>query len=187
MNQQREIIISKIILTLPKIEQEILILYFGLKGQSYNQEEISNIYGTTRSYISQVINQGLDTIKNSVRIDYLKELYEVPETYQDIEKTSNKHLEEFLIRNLPSEIIESLKPYLNEKTYHFLELYTKEKEYKLKDLSKELNIPISKVYKLKEKTLSSIRYIILNNLNQNKKEKNNIRRICKLFNEFMAL
>lgn len=171
MQRQRESIISKIILTLPKIEQEILILYFGLQGKEHTQVEIAKMYGTTKSYISLMLKKALDTIKESARINCLKEIYEVPETYQDTKQISNKHLEEFLIRNLPPEAIESIKPYLDKKTYDFLDLYTKEKECTLKELSKILHIPITKVYKLKEKTLSSIRYIILNQLNQNKKEK----------------
>lgn len=171
IKQQREKIISRIILTLPKIEQEILILYFGFNGQSYNQEEIAKMYRTTKSYISLIMNKALDTIKTSVRINYLKELYEVPKTYQEVDQTSNKHLEEFLIRNLSQETIESIKPYLTQKVSNFLEVYTKENEYTLKELSEVLQISIPQVYKLKTKTLSSIRYIISNQLNEKSKQK----------------
>jgi len=160
IDKQRKDIILKIIETLPKLEQEMIILYFGLNGESYTQEEIGSMYNSTRSYASSVINKALDTIKSSLRINYLKEIYEVPDTYQDIEPTSNKILEEFLIRNLPSETINDIKPYLEQDVLNFLELYTTNHNYKLKEISETLNISITKAFKLKLKTLSSIQYII---------------------------
>jgi len=171
IDKQRKDIILKIIETLPKLEQEMIILYFGLNGESYTQEEIGSMYNSTRSYASSVINKALDTIKSSLRINYLKEIYEVPDTYQDIEPTSNKILEEFLIRNLPSETINDIKPYLEQDVLNFLELYTTNHNYKLKEISETLNISITKAFKLKLKTLSSIQYIISNQINQNNKEK----------------
>ena len=134
-------------------------------------KEIGKMYNRSKSYISLVINKALETIKSSIRINYLKEVYDVPETYQDIEQTSNKVLEEFLIRNLPKETIEYIKPYLEKDVLNFLEVYTTNHNYKLKEISESLNIPLSKAFKLKLKTLSSIQYIISNQLNQNSKEK----------------
>lgn len=171
INIQRKKTIFNILSTLSNLEQELLILYFGLNGDSYTMKEIGEMYNRSKSYISLVINKALETIKSSIRINYLKEVYDVPETYQDIEQTSNKVLEEFLIRNLPKETIEYIKPYLEKDVLNFLEVYTTNHNYKLKEISESLNIPLSKAFKLKLKTLSSIQYIISNQLNQNSKEK----------------
>ena len=148
----------------------MLVLYYGLDGQSYTTEEIGAMYGWTKSYASYIINKAIDTIKSSIRIDYLKELYDGKDTNQE-EQTSNKVLEEFLIRNLPQHIVEYIKQYLENDVLNFFELYTTNHNYKLKEISKELNISITKAHKLKLKTQSSIQYIISNQLNNNSKEK----------------
>lgn len=170
INNQRKYTIFKVITTLSKLEQEALILYFGLNGTSYTMEEIGKMFNRTKSCISATINKALDTIKSSLRINYLKEIYEVPSTYQDTEHISNKVLEDFLIRNLSEDLINYLLPYLEKEHLSFLKLYTTNHHYKLKEISQALNISITTAHKLKLTTFSRIQYIITNQLIKNKQE-----------------
>lgn len=161
-------IISKILSTLPKDQQNILTLYFGLKdGISYNMSEIATMYGFTKAGISVIINKAIRTIQTSIRIKYLKEIYEVPDTYEHIGYNSGKELEEFLVRNLPKELADiSYKELESIDEVKFFSIFYQHPELEIKEIAKILNYSTTYTYRIKNKTITSIRKTIMTELSK---------------------
>lgn len=157
-------IISKIISTLPQLEQTILKLYFGFNGTSYNMPEIANMYGLSKSRISMIINDTLDSIKNSLRIKYLNEIYNTKMTYQCEETLSNKKLEEFLIKRIPNDILDEMLKEYKQKSKEFAKLYFSDKDYSTKEMSEILNTTPSYINLIKTKIILEIRNRIIESI-----------------------
>lgn len=162
--------ISILISTLPKEKQILLNLYFGLNGeQEHSIKEISKIYGITITGISSSILETLKMIKNTYRIYFLKDIYEIENSYnEEINYSINQHFEEFLIRNLDETTIEFIKPYLNKNQLNFITLYCNNQEYTLKEISKILNISRSHIHKIKKDTIEIIKTTIITSLTKEK-------------------
>lgn len=163
--------IHLIIETLPKEKQNILNLYFGLNGYSrYNMPQIGKMYNMTRAGIFAIINDTLEMIRNSLRMKYLmehlKDIHEADKSYglEQSEKL-NLALEEKLIRNLPTYIINKIMIHLDEEQKQFLQLYCEDENYSIKELAKKLNISDRQAYQTKNKILKTIRIILLEEIN----------------------
>ena len=164
--------INLIIKTLPKEKQNVINLYYGTNGSSrYNIIQIAKMLGITKAGVSFIITDSLEIIRNSLRIKYLterlKDIYET-EDISDLELSSklNFDLEEKLIRNLPTNIINEIMKYLNENQRKFLQLYCQDDTYTISEISKMLNISEPTLYKIKYKIIKTIRILSLNLINE---------------------
>ena len=164
--------INLIIKTLPKEKQNVINLYYGTNGSSrYNIIQIAKMLGITKAGVSFIITDSLEIIRNSLRIKYLterlKDIYET-EDISDLELSSklNFDLEEKLIRNLPTNIINEIMKYLNENQRKFLQLYCQDDTYTISEMSKMLNISEPTLYKIKYKIIKTIRILSLNLINE---------------------
>lgn len=167
--------INLIIETLSKEKQNIINLYYGLNDSSkYNMIQIAKMLGITKAGVSFNITDSLEIIRNSLRIkylqDYLKDIYET-ENISNLELSSklNLDLEEKLIRNLPTNIINEIIKHLNVKQRKFLQLYCENDNYSMSELSKMLNISTTSLYQIKYKIIKKNRILSLNLLNKNNK------------------
>lgn len=164
--------INLIIKTLPKEKQNVINLYYGTNGSSrYNMIQTAKMLGITKAGVSFIITDSLEIIRNSLRIkyltEYLKDIYET-EDISDLELSSklNFDLEEKLIRNLPTNIINEIMKYLNENQRKFLQLYCQDDTYTISEISKMLNISEPTLYKIKYKIIKTIRILSLNLINE---------------------
>lgn len=154
-------IVPKIISTLSVTEQNILKLYYGFDGTNYTMQQLADIYRVTKARISSLINNALENIRNSIRINYLTEVSDTSSTYQFKETLQNEKLEEFLIRNLPPELLNQVIKSLNFKLKGFAHIYFFNKEYNLPEIAKILNISKSYASSIKKQIISNIRNEII--------------------------
>lgn len=156
--------INNILSTLPKKDQHILKLYFGIGEKEHTLTEIANMYGVTKVRISALIIKILDKIRFSIRMKYLPE---IKQSNIDIEVTDNfqnNRLEEFLIRNLDKELYQYITKKLNKTYQQFYQAFYQNKELSYKEISNILNKTESSINALRKKTTMEIRNIIINKL-----------------------
>ena len=133
--------------------------------------QIAKMLGITKAGVSFINTDSLEIIRNSLRIkyltEYLKDIYET-EDISNLELSSklNFDLEEKLIRNLPTNIINEIMKYLNENQRKFLQLYCQNDTYTISEISKMLNISEPTLYKIKYKIIKTIRILSLNLINE---------------------
>jgi len=159
-------IISTIISTLPKREQDILKLYFGFNGPEYTIIEIANIYGLTKQKIFDIIITTLETIKNSIRIKYLNEISDNKIPYECQENHQNKKLEEILIKKLPKEFLDELLNSLKGRVKQVAELYFSDKDYSISEIASILKMSYSNTGVTKSKVVLHIRNKIIEELSK---------------------
>lgn len=167
-------IVSKIIQTLPEKDREILTLYYGFNtGIDYTIVEIAKMYNVSKEAIFIVIKRALEKIKTSIRIKYLKELYESSDKYEYIECSKETKLEEFLIKYLPKETIYQIITKINsrKKEFTFAYIYFYEKEEQINKIISTLNITLKQLYQLKNKTIQHFREELINLLSQERNKK----------------
>ena len=165
--------INLIVSTLPKDKQDILNLYFGLNGYSrYNTVQIGEMYNLTRAGVSSIITSTLEIIRKSLRMRYLMErldnIYEI-DNFDELEQLDklNIDLEDKLIRNMPVNIINKLREYLNDEQGRFLLLYCEDDRCSIKEIAEEMNISIVYAYRIKNKIIKMMRIILLDVVNEN--------------------
>ena len=144
--------IRRVIDTLPKVQRDCLVLYFGFEdGVCYTFDEIGVKLKMSREGARKAVNSALYNLKNSVRNKILSEIYfgvsdkeyEInPGVYDSI------YLTEFLIKSLPKEKLLELLSMLNSKSEEVLKLYfglEDGKEYSRLEISQKLGVIVNTV------------------------------------------
>ena len=156
--------INNILSTLPKKDQHILKLYFGIGEKEHTLTEIANMYGVTKVRISALIIKILDKIRFSIRMKYLPEINQSNIDIEVTDNFQNNRLEEFLIRNLDKELYQYITKKLNKSYQQFYQAFYQNKELSYKEISNILNKTESSINDLRKKTTMEIRNIIINKL-----------------------
>ena len=173
-NYSKQEIVSKIIQTLSEKEREILTLYYGFNtGIDYTIIEIAKMYKVSKEAIFTVIKRALEKIKTSIRIKYLKEIYDASDKYEYTEYEKETKLEEFLIKYLSKDTIYQIITKINprKKEYSFAYIFFYEEEYELNKITNTLNITLKQLYQLKNKTIKYFRDELINILSQERNKK----------------
>lgn len=138
--------IEKILNTLTKQQKEVIMLAFGFKdGICYNDTEIANIMGLTNARISMIRAEALEKLKESIRLNYFKEVYESNNSYTQIiaNNRSLKELEDILISQIPKEkllyYMEGL-PEIEQKVILLYYGFEDNIKHTLKDIGSILNV-----------------------------------------------
>jgi len=160
----KENTIAKMLSTLSKTEESILKLYYGFNGICYTMEEIASMYGVSKARISKTIKNSLETIKNTIRINYLSELDNKETTYIFEISLKNKKLEENLLIKTHIELFKEIKPHLNDLEQQILELYFFPPNFTIQKLTETLNISEAYASSIKNKIISIVRYKIIKTL-----------------------
>ena len=118
--------IEKLLNTLTKQQKEVIMLAFGFKdGICYNDTEIASMMGLTNARISMIRPEALQKLKESIRLNYFKDVYESNNTHTQIitSQKSLKELEEILISQIPKEKLLYYMEGLSEKEQMVILLY----------------------------------------------------------------
>lgn len=137
---------KKILNTLPGQQKEVIMLAFGFKdGICYNDTEIANIMGFTNARISIVRQDALQNLKESIRLNYFKDIYETNNSHTPftISHRGTKELEDILISQIPKDKLLHYMEGLPEKEQTVILLYYGFEDnikHTLKDIGTILNV-----------------------------------------------
>ena len=165
--------IKKILYTLPEQQKEVIMLAYGFKdGRCYNDVEIARIMGLSNERIRKIRCNAIENLKVSIRVNYLKELYEPDKPYEVSEAKPKqlKELEEILISQIPKEQLLYYISDLTEKEQTIFLLYHGFEDgvkHTLHSIAKILNSSATWTLTTKDKVHQHIRMKIINEISKN--------------------
>jgi len=164
-------IIIKIINTLPSNQKEVLMLSYGfLDGRSYNDVEIANILGVTKSRVGFIRHTALDNLRLSIRSKYLIDYDELVnlEDLPEADEKQLKALEEIIIGLIPKDELLNYLSNIPKLQRDILLLYyglIDGKECQMNEISEILKVSKSTVVKHKYRAYISLKEEILKSHN----------------------
>lgn len=170
----REIILS-IVETLPNKQPEVLKLNYGFEdGECHTLEEISKMYGVSKTRTTEIKKTALENLRISSRAKYLVDFYVETNSQnellkQPVSKKTLVTLEEILIGLLPQEELLEYVSHLSCIERKFMMLYyglQTEKRATNYEIQQLLKIRPKRFYEIKERALMSIREQILKKYSQ---------------------